>query len=74
MPSYDYKCNYCNVIIEIQHSMEETAEWDHCPRCEENGDPEHKGYLHRVFSPTPAVFRGGGWGKVYGTWKSKGDK
>lgn len=74
MPSYDYSCNYCNVTIEIKHSMEETAEWSHCPRCEENDDPDHKGYLHRVFTPAAVSFKGQGWGKVYRTYKPKDNK
>lgn len=65
MPKYDYKCNYCSVVIEIEHTMDETAEWDHCPRCEENGDPEQGGYLHKIFRPAATHFKGQGWGKVY---------
>lgn len=74
MPSYDYKCDKCGEVFEIQHSIQDTADYEECMNVTRAVDPCIGGYLHKQFSPTPAVFRGGGWGKVYGTWKSKGDK
>jgi putative FmdB family regulatory protein len=37
MPTYDYKCNSCNLLQEVFHSIKETPEVL-CPRCAE----EHK--------------------------------
>jgi len=70
MPSFDYKCSLCNFIFEFKHPMAETMDWNTCPNLEELGC---QGYLHKVFRPAATHFKGQGWGKVYRTWKSKGD-
>jgi len=69
MPKYDYRCSDCLVIFEMEHSMEDTMEWFDCP----GGQEMCGGFLHKVFRPAATHFKGQDWGKVYRTWKSKGD-
>ncbi len=57
MPKYDYKCDNCEEILEAEHSMADTLDFHGCEKCNE-------GLLHKVFSATPAVFKGQGWGKM----------
>ena len=57
MPKYDYKCDNCGEIQEAEHPMAETLDFHACPDCNE-------GLLHKVFSATPAVFKGQGWAKM----------
>ena len=57
MPSYDYKCDQCEETREYKHPMSETMDHFECPLC-------HEGLLHKVFNPTPSVFKGQGWGKM----------
>jgi predicted nucleic acid-binding Zn ribbon protein len=53
MPVYKYECITCGVVQELEHSMRAV------------GNP----VLHcstpmiRVFTSTPAIFKGTGWGK-----------
>jgi predicted nucleic acid-binding Zn ribbon protein len=53
MPVYDYVCIVCGQAQELEHAMSAV------------GNP----VLHcstpmiRVFAPTPAIFKGTGWGK-----------
>jgi putative FmdB family regulatory protein len=53
MPIYKYECITCGVVQELEHSMSAV------------GNP----VLHcstpmiRVFTSTPAIFKGTGWGK-----------
>jgi len=53
MPVYDYECIVCGQKQELEHSMSAV------------GNP----VLHcstpmiRVFTPTPTIFKGNGWGK-----------
>lgn len=58
MPRYDYKCDGCEEVEEIEHSMAETLDYHACRNCE-------TGFLHKVFTPVPGHFKGQGWGKVY---------
>jgi len=51
MPKYDYKCNKCGMTQEITREFGE----DYEPTCCQEG-------MSRVWSATPAIFRGGGWG------------
>lgn len=51
MPKYDYKCNVCGSTIEFERGFGEDRE----PTC-----CNHT--MSRVWSATPAIFRGGGWG------------
>ena len=32
MPTYDYMCDYCNIVFEVQHKMSETPSIV-CPQC-----------------------------------------
>lgn len=64
MPKYDYKCPSCGVIEEYEHSIKEEPVLE-CGKCFVQ--------VRKVFSATSAVFKGGGWGKVYGTHKPKGN-
>ena len=63
MPRYDYKCDSCPIVLEYEHPMSETMDWHPCP-VELRDGSICEGHLHKVFSPTPSVFRGTGWGKV----------
>lgn len=74
MPRYDYRCTDCACILEEEHSMSETREGSDCPVVEALGDGDYQecyGTLKRVFTPTPAVFRGQGWAKMT-EYKPKG--
>ena len=51
MPRYDYKCNKCGGTQEVERGFGE----DHEPTCCQTS-------MSRVWSATPAIFRGGGWG------------
>ena len=57
MPKYDYKCDICGDEAEFYFSIH-----DDLPQ--EILHLECKGNYRRVFTPTPAVFRGSGWGKM----------
>jgi putative FmdB family regulatory protein len=53
MPLYDYECIICGQTQELEHSMSAAANPVlHC------STP-----MIRVFSATPAIFKGTGWGK-----------
>jgi putative FmdB family regulatory protein len=53
MPIYDYECIVCGQMQELEHSMSAAANPVlHC------STP-----MIRVFSATPAIFKGTGWGK-----------
>ena len=51
MPKYDYTCSKCGMTQEITREFGE----DHEPTCCQQT-------MSRVWSATPAIFRGGGWG------------
>lgn len=68
MPRYDYKCDECQIIFEIDHPMEDTMDFTPCWNSIDEGC---EGYLHKMFRPTAISFKGSGWGKVYGTYKPK---
>jgi predicted nucleic acid-binding Zn ribbon protein len=53
MPIYVYECLLCGIIEELDHPM--SAVGDPVLHC---ATP-----MNRQFVPTPAIFRGGGWGK-----------
>lgn len=74
MPSYDYSCDKCHEIFELEHSMQETFDYTVCGNRQDlgNGDfTECEGYLHKVFRPAATHFKGQGWGKVYRIHKGK---
>ncbi len=54
MPTYDYKCEKCGAVFEINHGFDEkprkTCLADDCD-----------GRLRRVFSPPTIIFKGSGW-------------
>lgn len=61
MPTYVYRCtnNECPnaTAFEVQHPMAESWDGDECQ--------DHcYGTLKKVFTPTPAIFRGQGWAKM----------
>lgn len=58
MPTYDYRCDVCENVLEITHRMDETYEGDVC-----NGLTCPTGRLRKQFTPTPAIFRGSGWAR-----------
>jgi hypothetical protein len=53
MPSYDFKCDTCSSVIEVQRSFDEEG----TPTC----IPCNK-TMTRMWQATPAHFKGGGWG------------
>jgi hypothetical protein len=53
MPKYDYQCDKCGIGVEFEKSIhEETSPT--CTGCST--------IMSRVWSATPAHFKGGGWG------------
>lgn len=50
MPKYDYKCNVCGMTQEIHREFGEDFE----PTCCQST-------MSRVWTATPAHFKGGGW-------------
>lgn len=75
MPTYEYRCSNPEcpsaASFEIKHSMNETCEGDYCLEENDYTGETCDGELKRVFTPTPAIFRGGGWGKIT-EWKARG--
>jgi len=53
MPSYDYKCDTCETVVEVQRSFDEEGS-PTCVACNTT--------MSRVWNATPAHFKGGGWG------------
>jgi putative FmdB family regulatory protein len=63
MPIYEYRCEKCEKVFEIQHRMSESK-----TVCEECG-----GGLERLISRTAFQFKGGGWYKdLYSSSKPSG--
>ena len=56
MPNYDYKCPECGQTEVIHHSIQDSDNSYHCPECD--------WVMKKVFSATPAVFKGQGWAKI----------
>jgi putative FmdB family regulatory protein len=71
MPKYDYKCQSCGHIEEIEHAMDENQNGAACLN-PDNFDCE--GSIRKVFSAVPGHFKGQGWGKTYRVHKPKGEK
>ena len=53
-PVYEFNCPNCGGKVEQVQSMKETLVSPTCGDCLVE--------MKRVFSPTPAQFKGGGWG------------
>lgn len=53
MPNYDFACVSCDITEEGFFKFEEEHRKE-CPRC--------GNLMNKVFSATPAHFKGGGWG------------
>lgn len=53
MPTYDFTCLTCDKTIELHFAFNDLSR----PTCETCGNQ-----LNKVYSPTPAHFKGGGWG------------
>ena len=51
MPNYDFKCNVCGVVQEVYKEFGD----DSIPVCCQTS-------MNKIFSATPAHFKGGGWG------------
>jgi putative FmdB family regulatory protein len=51
MPRYDYQCNSCKIVIELEKSFGDDTE----PLCCNES-------MTKCYSPTPAIFKGRGWG------------
>jgi putative FmdB family regulatory protein len=51
MPKYDFQCGQCGVVNEIEKSLGE----DTTPICCNQN-------MTRLWSATPAIFKGSGWG------------
>jgi putative FmdB family regulatory protein len=54
MPMYDYRCPQCAAKFMVKQEFTDDSIPD-CPVCEKPMQKEYK--------PTPAIFRGTGWGK-----------
>jgi putative FmdB family regulatory protein len=52
MPRYDYRCDECSAVFEVERPMSSTAE-EMCPAC---GGP-----ATRVFTPVGVAFKGSGF-------------
>lgn len=52
MPTYDYKCQKCGYIFEVQQKITEEP-LKHCPKC--------KGKIVRLISPAGIIFKGAGF-------------
>jgi len=53
VPNYDFTCLRCDVTVEKYFAFEDNSR----PTCDKCGE-----FLNKVFSATPAHFKGGGWG------------
>lgn len=53
MAAYDYKCPLCDLIIPVQHSVDEQPVVN-CQLCDEQ--------MRKVFSAPTITFKGKGWG------------
>jgi len=55
MPTYDYRCEACSQVITVERSIaDQLAREPYCDNCLIPAK--------RIWSPTPAVFKGTGWG------------
>jgi putative FmdB family regulatory protein len=52
MPTYDYKCNKCELVVEIVHPMSDESEYP----CEKCAEP-----MHILIGGAGVVFKGEGW-------------
>lgn len=75
MPTYEYRCTNDGcpsaAVFEVKHSMTETCEGDYCAEENDYTGEGCPGMIRRVYTPTPAIFRGQGWAKMT-EWKAKG--
>ena len=53
MPTYQYTCKKCDLIVEKIHPMDQSPELT-CPNCEQP--------LTKLFGLAGVAFKGGGWG------------
>jgi putative FmdB family regulatory protein len=67
VPKYDYKCDVCGGIEEIQHEMDEDYNGLDC------GLLSCDGSVKKIITAPAVQFRGQGWGGVYRTYKPKKD-
>jgi putative FmdB family regulatory protein len=57
VPTYEYKCTFCDNVVEVERSITEDEVVPKCYLCEEP--------TKRIYSSAAAHFKGQGWGKVY---------
>jgi putative FmdB family regulatory protein len=55
MPTYDYKCDTCDKVVEIFHGINDESE-QLCENC--------KAPMHVVIGAPGVVFKGEGWATV----------
>lgn len=55
-PTYDFQCPNCSTKTEVRRSVNDDSPAPTCGDC--------LVVMEKVFSPTPAIFRGSGWAKV----------
>lgn len=55
MPTYDYKCKYCNFTTEQIHGVNEKPIKRNCPQC-------GKKFIKQMSAP-PFILKGEGWSK-----------
>jgi putative FmdB family regulatory protein len=52
MPTYDYKCNQCGYLFEVEQRITEPP-LQFCPKC--------KGTVNRLIAPVGILFKGSGF-------------
>jgi predicted nucleic acid-binding Zn ribbon protein len=55
MATYDFYCEVCSKIATIERSIKDKL--DRVPYCVDCTKP-----MIRIYNPTPAIFKGKGWG------------
>lgn len=55
-PAYDFQCPSCQGVVEVTRSFSDDSAGPNCDKCAVE--------MTKVFTATPAIFRGSGWAKV----------
>lgn len=55
-PAYDFQCPSCSSVIEVTRAFSDNSADPQCADCSVE--------MNKVFTATPAIFRGNGWAKV----------
>lgn len=63
MPVYEYKCTFCDNVVEVERRITDEEVAPKCYLCEEP--------TKRIYSLAGTHFKGQGWGKNYRVYKPK---